>query len=131
MLYEDGTFNDLETIVTETLDGLKPHVGEFDSIAVTGISGVVVGAPVSILIDKPLIIVRKDEYSHSYNRVENIKNVGARYLFLDDFRGTGATQNRVLKEIRRLNEYAEMVAFYTYLHSGRDAMGYHIMIGGD
>lgn len=109
-----STLEDLALTVRNATEDLRPHRKEFDSIVVTGVSGLVVGAPVALRLRKPLVILRKaSDDSHS-GRHENIKNVGDRALFLDDFVSGGATQRRVLDAIDRHGAGARVVARYVY-----------------
>ena len=68
---------------------------EFDTVVVSGVSGVVMGAFVAHALDVDLLIVRKedDRSTHSYDRVEG--SLGRRWVFLDDFTETGKTRKRV------------------------------------
>ena len=98
MIYGDRPgFSDLAQVVERATDALSEHQDRFDSIVVTGVSGIVVGAPVSVLMGKALVVVRKpdDMSTHSFFSVENILQIGNRYLFLDDFILTGSTEKRV------------------------------------
>jgi adenine/guanine phosphoribosyltransferase-like PRPP-binding protein len=102
MIYDEGahTFTNLSEVVDDTVALLRRYTSEFDSIVVRGISGIVVGSPVSLALKKPLVIVRKPgDGSHSPRTVENIENVGSRYLFLDDFLSMGTTRRAVAEEI--------------------------------
>jgi adenine/guanine phosphoribosyltransferase-like PRPP-binding protein len=93
--------SDLPSVVRQTVDVLAPHAGEFDSIAVQGTSGLVIGAPVALAMHKPLVIVREEEDMrcvHSVD-VENGDNAGQRVLFLDDQVSTGRTRREVQRKI--------------------------------
>lgn len=74
---------------------LKPHSKRFDSIVVSGMSGVIVGAPLALRLRKPLVVVRKDNESHHNDEhVINEHSTGKRWLFLDDFTASGDTLRR-------------------------------------
>jgi adenine/guanine phosphoribosyltransferase-like PRPP-binding protein len=87
---------------------------EFDSIVVTGMSGVIVGIPVGLRLKMPVVIVRKDsDVCHSMDRpVINVQNLGGRCLFLDDFVSCGGTFKRVRTALGVNN--ARVVAKYLY-----------------
>lgn len=127
MRYDHYGPSDLAGAVEKAVDTLTPHATEFDSIAVRGVSGVIVGAPVSILMGKPLIIVRKDdELSHAHNnarRVSNGRLAGRRYLVLDDFIITGATI-REIEDQMTAHTPAQAAAWYLY---GSDSAQYTII----
>lgn len=53
-------FADLNEVVREGVKDLSPHRFDFDSIAVSGTSGIAVGAPLAVMLDKPLVVIRKD-----------------------------------------------------------------------
>ena len=90
-------FLDLARTVERAVDQLDKIQDRFESIAVTGVSGLVVGSPVALLMGKALIVVRKEDdiSTHSGNRVENIREIGTHYLFLDDFIASGTTEHYV------------------------------------
>jgi hypothetical protein len=72
---------------------------EFDSIVVTGASGLLIGGLLAHLTKKGIIIVRKrNEGAHSSNRVEGWIH-SSKLVFVDDFIDTGATFKRVDKEL--------------------------------
>lgn len=72
---------------------------EFDSIVVTGVSGLTIGAIIAHHFHKDLVVVRKDgEQAHSNYAVEGW--VGSRYIILDDLIATGATVRRIMQTIR-------------------------------
>jgi adenine/guanine phosphoribosyltransferase-like PRPP-binding protein len=73
---------------------------DFDTVVVTGISGVVMGGVIAHALGCHLLIVRKedDTSTHSWSRVEGY--LGARWVFLDDFTETGRTRARVRRLVR-------------------------------
>ena len=117
MSYDNYNPGTLAEIVEKALDALTPHVTEFDSIAVRGVSGVIVGAPVAVLLGMPLLIVRKDdELSHAHDnarRVSNGRLAGRRYLVLDDFTITGATIQEIEAQMTA-HTPAQAAAWYLY-----------------
>jgi hypothetical protein len=71
----------------------------FDAIAVTGLSGLLVGSIVAMEMDKPLIIVRKrGEERHTLNECEGVFG-GETYIILDDFVSSGATIFRIERKV--------------------------------
>jgi orotate phosphoribosyltransferase len=121
MIYGGKTgFDDLKDIVFEAHSKLSAVLDKFDSIAVSGTSGLVVGAPVAMLLNKPLVVVRKDnDSSHNdgIQLVEGAHSMGTRVLFLDDFIGTGRT--RAWVRLNVMEEGADLVGEYDYYSAGR------------
>lgn len=90
----------LRQSVMGVVRALRAVKGEFDAIAVRGVSGSTVGAAAAFVLGKPLVVVRKPEQSHSRNYVEGLKRVGG-YVIVDDFIDTGATVRKVVEEMGR------------------------------
>lgn len=115
--YESGDLRDLAETVQNTVSDLLPHINEFDSIAVQGTSGLVVGAPAAIQLNKTLVVVRKhgDNSHGSDGEVISARSTGRRVLFLDDFVSCGNTQARVEKGIESTRE-GRVTCRYEYTH---------------
>lgn len=117
MLHYDNEkgLSDLQEVVYQTARSIGQHLSEFDSIAVQGTSGLLIGAPVALILDKPLVIVREDAELQCWHSsdVENAANAGRRVLFLDDQISSGATLQDVK---RKLGEHSEgrVSAIYLY-----------------
>jgi len=96
------------------LDHLKEHVDEFDAIAVSGSSGLLVGPCVADLLQKNIILVRKPvDDTHSSEVVEGPKD--GRYIIIDDLIDSGATIQRITRSIRsQLCEYSQCVGMVLY-----------------
>lgn len=112
--------DDLGEAVERTVKALSEHLDKFDFIAVRGCSGMLVGAPVSLAIGKPLVVARKPtEDSHSWSgKLINDAHAHGRYIFLDDFISSGATERAVIQAIEeaRKNDWqkCEYVGSYEY-----------------
>ncbi len=109
---------DLASKCTETTDDLRPYKGDFDAIACCGVSGIGIATAVALRLRKRLIVVRKkdDVSTHSAWRVEG--RCEGRYIFLDDFVGSGQTIRFVQAQIAAntlANKHCEIVGAYTYL----------------
>jgi adenine/guanine phosphoribosyltransferase-like PRPP-binding protein len=112
--------SDLEQVVSRTARALEAHRERFDSIVVTGMSGVVVGAPVAVATGIPLVIVRKksdQHHNHDGGEIVNVDAIGASYLFLDDFKSTGATLRRV-RGVIHYHDGARYAGAYYYGANG-------------
>lgn len=112
-LFAHADLSDLPGTVTLSVKRLKPYRHKFDSIAVQGMSGVIVGSPVCVELGKPLVVVRKpfDFHHGPTDEVMNDQYIGDSYLFLDDFIGTAATFCRVKTALDGIAEYA---GYYLY-----------------
>lgn len=72
---------------------------DFDTIAVRGNSGLLLGSPLAIKMKKDLLIIRKDsERSHSGNKVEGW-GFRQKILIVDDFIETGNTIDDIYESI--------------------------------
>lgn len=120
----------LDAEVRITAKNLREHADTFDVIAVTGMSGVVPGVPVSMRIKKPLAILRKpndgshqhggQRYSGDGSRWINGDVIrGKRVLWLDDFISSGKTRQRIEAAVAELG--GKVTAEYiTRYHSFRE-----------
>ncbi len=101
----------LRNIIT----GLTPYSGQFEAIAVRGLSGTIMGTLVSHFMSKGLIVVRKaGEMGHGMS-VEGASRF-TRYIILDDFVCSGSTIQAIIDAIRgrTCNQKAAPVACYFY-----------------
>jgi len=72
---------------------------EFDSIAFRSMSGALLAPPVAAILGKSLIMVRKEENSHSSHKVEG--DIFAKtYIIVDDFTSSGKTARTIVEEIK-------------------------------
>lgn len=74
----------------------------FDTIAVSGVSGTLMGGVIAHALGCHLLVVRKedDKSTHSWMKVEG--HLGSRFAFLDDLSETGATRDYVVRSVRRV-----------------------------
>lgn len=86
--------NGYDAEVRRTVAALRPHADRFDFIAVRGVSGIIMGAPISLLLKKELVVVRKGEDCHQYSGsvVNAVVIPGKRGLFVDDCEASGDTR---------------------------------------
>ena len=80
------------------------EIPKFDFIAVRGVSGIAIGLPVALRLNKDIAICRKqDEKSHASTNIEGLptaNNKHFRYLIIDDFIATGHTIRTIIKDIK-------------------------------
>ncbi len=106
----------LKEIIELAISALKGV--EFDTIAVTGSSGLIFGGALSYATGKPLLLVRKkNDKSHSRSPVEGPLRPG-RWLFVDDQVASGNTLRRVRRAIEYFSPDAVYVGKYTYTEYG-------------
>jgi hypothetical protein len=75
---------------------------KFDAIAVRGISGMIIGAPLAANLGKPLIVVRKpSEKSHGEPvEVPTLLPGKFRYIIIDDMIASGETVRSIVVSIK-------------------------------
>lgn len=103
-------------IVTQAVKLLKPFVGQFDYLAISGFSGALVAPIVADKLKKQIVLVRKGgDSSHSANL--NVEGpTEGRYIIFDDFIATGHTVNYIKNMITSIPEInLEYIGFYMYL----------------
>lgn len=90
--YDEYSGTSLRRYVEVTVEALRDLDGGFDSIVVRGVSGLIVGAPVALLVGKPIVVVRKEGVqSHTSTLVSNFGEIGHSYVVVDDFVCVGGT----------------------------------------
>jgi hypothetical protein len=113
-----GYLDDIAATVREVELRLRPHKQRFDFMAVTGMSGALVGSPVSIRLHKPLVVLRKEgEACHSRQDLINCAAVSGRYLILDDFVSFGTTYDRIRQRFDEMEFAASTRYAGVYLYS--------------
>lgn len=101
----------------------------FDSIAFRGMSGALLAPALCAALGKDVIIVRKDDGSHSSHKVEG-NSLCDRYIIVDDFISSGQTVNITMDMIKEfLNHDAEPAAILLYM-SGYDNGKKHTHVNG-
>lgn len=108
---------DLEEIVSKAVDRLSTMSDKFDIIAVTGISGLMVGSPVSLALRKKLVVIRKNgENAHTSRHpgLSDPDTIGHRWIFLDDFVSSGESRRRVRDAINRTHLTWSYIGTYSY-----------------
>lgn len=85
---------------------------KFDTIAVSGFSGAILGSIVAHRLRKKLTLIRKpDDDSHSTTKIEG-NTWDCKYIILDDLISSGKTYHR----IRDAMCESELVGIYLYQH---------------
>jgi len=108
--------SDPRGVVKKVIKGLREveKTHPFEAIAVQGLSGLLIGPIVAMLLKKPLLAVRKEsERCHSDEEVEGDIDVKS-YIILDDFIFTGETCRRIQTALWKEGCKAKCVG--AYLH---------------
>lgn len=111
MYFSGGGYNDMLFDVTRlrpkakqvalALPKLMHEVGA-DFVVVTGKSGIAMAYATLMLIDFPLVVIRKEGETSHGNKVEGSPADGlTKYIILDDFVSTGGTVNTIVTELER------------------------------
>ena len=110
------TFRDLDLVVESSRRTLQDIEATFDAIAVTGISGLSVGAPLALALSKKLLVLRKeDECSHGMpGELLGAADIDTdtRVLVVDDFYSSGETGCRIYDAV--VNNLGTVVGGYAY-----------------
>ena len=94
---------------------IKSSKVKFDAIAFSGNSGAIIASPLSILLRKPLILVRKTtDDCHSACTLEGCTKRGCRYIIVDDLICEGKTIENVIREVE--NQIVEPVLVGIFVH---------------
>jgi adenine/guanine phosphoribosyltransferase-like PRPP-binding protein len=84
----------------------------FDAIAFTGVSGAAIAFPLSIVMGKPLICVRK-EHSHDSRATIGVFNA-KRYVIVDDQIYSGDTIERIKNNVYLFSPNSKLVGIYIW-----------------
>lgn len=98
---------------------MKKSKLDFDSIAVTGVSGLTFGSILAHRLNKNLIVVRKQtELTHSWCDIEGEKT-GKKYIIVDDQISSGDTVKSIITRLRDHLSFEKMncVGLYLYVHA--------------
>jgi len=94
---------------------------KFDSIACTGVSGLLVAPAVAARLGVPIIVVRKDETSHGEDVEFECDRPPLRYVIVDDLVESGKTIANVQKRMSNLEfgnrKVPKCVGIYFYNQS--------------
>lgn len=107
-------------IIAEAIERLRPHAEKFKAIAVTGMSGLLIGPAIADALDKDVIIVRKNENCHArYGPVEGA--LCSTYCIVDDMTCSCDTLRTIINKLAMSKEFkdARPVSIYLYLEHYR------------
>lgn len=108
----------IKRILREASARLRPHLDEFDGIAVRGLSGLLIAPILALRLGKPLIVVRvPGTDTHADAAVESGLHAG-RYIIFDDMTRSGRTVSKIHDTITRELPDLHLVATYFYREDG-------------
>lgn len=91
---------------------------DFDTMVGTGFSGGVVIPALALAMGKKFVLIRKETDDSHHGKGELLGQLGARWIFVDDFVSSGRTRKRVINKINdaaeRHSAVTEMVGEYMY-----------------
>lgn len=116
--FNDGIF-ELGSIINHARTDLADV--DFDTLVGTGFSGGVVIPALAHALGKHYVLIRKEGDDSHHGGGQLIGALGNRWLFVDDFVGSGATRTRVIDKIQHAvtmrGFIAEHVGEYLYNYS--------------
>lgn len=109
-LFELGNFRN---VIQKICKVLKKHDNKFDTIVFRGMSGTLISPTVSLYLRKKMLLVRKQDQSHSPLSVEGDYEV-KKYIIIDDCIDSGNTIRSILSKIFEFNRKAKPVGVLLY-----------------
>lgn len=123
----------LNTLIEKTVSLLQERGVDFDTIAVSGVSGLLVGAPLAAAMGKDLMVVRKPFDKPSRFDVGLPIALGAgcnqKILLVDDVVESGVTLERMIKAIKAFCPNPTFVGLFLY--GGKCSVPYKIRCKND
>lgn len=111
-LYFDSAVLDLHQVIENAIDQLDGV--DFDTLVGTGFSGGIVVPALALSMGKKFVLIRKegDDSHHGGGRL--VGELGARWIFVDDFVDSGRTRTRVINKIHDASKSTTLVGQYMY-----------------
>lgn len=104
----------IKRLVNKASTILKNEKVRFDTIAVRGHSGMLMGPPLIMEMNKKLMIIRKpQDSSHSSSKVEGW-GCKQKILIVDDFISSGSTMHSIYEDINKYCDNPKIVGILTY-----------------
>lgn len=114
---DDALFN-----LADVIETAKERLADvdFDTLVGTGFSGGIVIPSLALALGKQFVLIRKETDDSHHGRGRLLGQLGARWIFVDDFVSSGRTRNRVIEKINAevaVNEgTTELVGQYMYVN---------------
>lgn len=100
-------------IIIKAVCDLRKITKEFDSIACCGVSGLMVVPQIAEILNKNILVVRKDEKRYSDFATEGVAPF--RYVVIDDLICSGKTVKHITNTIKEEYPRARALGVYCYL----------------
>ena len=101
-------------IIIRAVCDLRKMINNFDSIACCGVSGLMVVPQIAELLDKHILLVRKDsEQRYSDFSIEGVSPY--RYVIIDDLICSGNTIRHIKRHIKEEHPRSKCVGVYCYM----------------
>lgn len=109
---EQGFYKQRENIA-KAIKQIQAGIKDFDSIVVTGISGMIFGPILVYEMNKHIVVVRQTFSEHSiYELLTN--GSPNKYLFVDDLIASGKTARLIIKKMSQYYLKSSCVGAYLY-----------------
>jgi orotate phosphoribosyltransferase len=117
---DEATFN-LAGVIETAQERLADV--DFDTLVGTGFSGSIVIPALALAMGKKFVLIRKETDDSHHGKGRLVGQLGARWIFVDDFVSSGVTRKRVIEKISAAHDEAkrwetvtptEMVGQYMY-----------------
>lgn len=123
--YMDEALFSLSSVIKEAKKNLAEV--EYDTLIGTGFSGGIVVPAMALALGKKFALVRKETDDSHHGRGRIMGEIGERWVFVDDFVGSGTTRRYVISKINdaRIN-YGQtaldttLIGTYQYAGLARD-----------
>ena len=100
-------------VIIKAICSLRKIEQDFDSIACCGVSGLMVVPQIAEILNKNIIVVRKDERRYSEFFLEGVSP--SRYVIVDDLICSGSTVKRIVNYIHDDVPRAKCIGAYFYM----------------
>ena len=100
-------------VIIKAICSLRKIEQDFDSIACCGVSGLMVVPQIAEILNKNIIVVRKDERRYSEFFLEGVSP--SRYIIVDDLICSGSTVKRIVNYIHDDVPRAKCIGAYFYM----------------
>ena len=116
--YMDSALFNLPEVIETAQDRLKGV--DFDTMVGTGFSGGVVIPALALAMGKKFVLIRKETDDSHHGKGQLLGQLGARWIFVDDFVSSGRTRKRVIEKVRNAAEEHSVVTEFAgqYMYQG-------------
>lgn len=87
---------------------------DYDTLVGTGFSGGIAIPALALALEKDFVLVRKESDDSHHGRGRLMGRLGKRWIFVDDFVGSGATRRYVIGKINDAHTDTTFVGTYLY-----------------